>query len=107
MKVIEFDFSFPLGPLNPHDCFQRSESHGHVARIRGDALFALPEDGVNAIETFKRATAAAGLSFIALRKSRIVKIKTASPLHQITTYRRHVAQLRTGTCHQSFTQDRV
>src|SRR4051794_13819776 len=103
MKFIEFDFAFSLRPLHAYDCFERSERDGHIARVRGDALLALAEDRVDAIKTFKRSTAAAGLPLIALRKSRVVKIKTASPLHQITAHRRHVAQLRTGACYERFT----
>jgi len=81
--------------------------HTHIARMSGNALFALAEDGVNSIVTVNRAAAAARIPFIARWELRIVEIIAASSLQKIAADRGHVAQLRTCTRQQRFTQNRI
>ena len=75
--------------------------------MRGDALVALAEDGVDAIVPLERAAAAARFAFIASRKRRIIKIVTARALQKIAAHRRHVPQLRTCAGEKRFAQNRI
>src|SRR5207237_10048113 len=107
MKITERDLSFALRAAHAHNRIERGERDTHVARVSGDALFALAENRVNTIVTFERAAAAAGFAFVACRKRRIVKVITARPLQQITAYSRHVASLRNRYAQERLAQNRV
>ena len=91
MKITERNLPFGIWAAHAHDRVERGERDTHVARVSGDALFALAENGVDAVVAVDRAAAAAGFALVARRKRRIVKVITARPLQQITAYRRHVA----------------
>ena len=103
MKICKRNFAFAFRSLNPHDRFERGQRDVHVARVRRDALLALTENRVDPIVTLERATAAAGIALVALRKGRVVEIITARSLHEIPADRRHVAQLRARAREQRLT----
>ena len=75
--------------------------------MSGNALLALAKDRVNPIVTVKCAAAAARISLIARWKCRIIEIIAAGSLEKIAANGGHVAQLRTRTGQQRFTQNRV
>src|SRR5438270_4877818 len=95
MKIRESNFAFSVLAAHAHDGIERCERDAHIARMRRDALFALTENRMNSVVTFKSAAAAAGLAFVASRKRRIVKIITARALQKIAAHSRHVTKLRT------------
>ena len=78
-----------------------------MIRMRGDALVALPENGVHAVVALERAATAARLAFVARGKIRIVEIGAARALQKISAGRRAIAQLRTRPREQRFAQHRV
>src|SRR2546423_5782199 len=93
MEIVELDFAFTFRTLHAHDRIKGGERDTHIARMRGDALLVLAENGVDAIVSVDRAAAAARIAFIARRKRRIVEIITAGSLQKIPTDRGHVTQL--------------
>ena len=107
MKIDERNFAFAFRTTDAHDRIERGERDRHVARIRRDALLALSQNRVNAVESFERAASASRFAFVARGKCRIVKIITARALHEISADCRHVAQLRTGPGEERLAQDRI
>jgi hypothetical protein len=107
MKITERDLSFAIWAVRAHDCVERRERNAHVARMRGNALFALAENGVNSIVTIECPAATTGFAFVTRWKGWIVKIKAPRPLHQIPTDRCHVAQLRTCARKECLAQNRI
>src|SRR5262245_6864160 len=94
MKLNDRDLPFAIGTAHAHHRVERREGDAHVARMRGDALFALAENGVNAVVTIECSATAAWFPFVTCRKRRIVKIIATRSLHQIPADGCHVAQLR-------------
>ena len=80
MKIGKWNFALSIRSLHTHDSVESSHRHAHVTWMRRDALVALSENGMNAIESFERTAATARFPLIAGRKSWIVKIITAGPL---------------------------
>src|SRR5205809_4365217 len=107
MKIREGKLPFALWTAYADDRIERGQGHAHIARMSGDALFALAEDGVNPIVTVNRAAAAARIPFIACWKRRIVEIIATGSLQKIAADGGHVSQLRTCTRQQRLTQNRV
>ncbi len=107
MKICERNFSFTIRTPHAHDRVERGKRDAHVARVRGDAVVALSENGVNTIVTVDRAASASGLALIARWKGRIVKVVTARALQKISTDGRHVSQLRACARKQRFAQNRI
>src|SRR5205085_8962923 len=103
MKICERNFAFAFRSADANDRVEGGEGNAHVARMRRDALFALAENGVDAIVTIDRAATAPGIPFVACGKGWVVEIITARALQKIAADRRHVAQLRTRTRKQRFT----
>src|SRR5439155_12158945 len=95
MKITERDLPFAIRAMYVHDGVECGERDAHVAGMSSDALFALPENGVNSVVAVDRATAATEFPFVTRRKRRIIKIIATRPLHQIPAHGCHVAQLRT------------
>src|SRR5438067_4387332 len=58
MKIRERNFPFAFRTAHAHDCIERGQCHAHIARMSGNALLALAEDGVNSIVTVNRTAAA-------------------------------------------------
>jgi hypothetical protein len=107
MKIPELNLSFAFRAAHTHDRIKSCQRDTHIARMCGNALFALAENRVNTIVTIERPATAAGFALVACRKRRIVKVITARALQQIAAYRRHVAQLRTRSRKERFAQNRV
>src|SRR5437879_368161 len=107
MKVAHRNLALTIRAPHAHDRVERGKRDTHIARMRGDAVVALSENGVNTIVTVDRATSACGLAFIARRKGRIVKVVAARALQKISTDGRHVSQLRAGSREQRFAQNRI
>src|SRR4030095_519411 len=85
-KTMEFgDVNLPFTARSayPDDRVERCERDVHVAWIRGDALIALTQNRVNAIESVQGAAAAARIAFVAAGERRIGKVVAARALHQI------------------------
>src|SRR5207253_9282580 len=99
MKIREWNFAFAFRTAHADDRIERGQCHAHIARMSGNALFALAEDSVNAIVTVNRTAAAARIPFIARWTRRVVEIIAASSLQKIAAYCGHVAQLRARTGH--------
>src|SRR5437868_10979481 len=80
MKIGKWNFALSVRCLHPHDSIEGSHRHAHVTWMRRDALVALSENGMNAIESFERAAATARYPLVTGRQGRIVSIITAGPL---------------------------
>src|ERR1700752_4474242 len=83
MKISKGNLAFDFWSAYAHHRIQRGERDAHVARMGSDALLALAENRVDAIVTLDSAAAAAGISFVARRKRRVVKIIASRPLQKI------------------------
>jgi hypothetical protein len=60
MEITERDLPFATRAAHAHDRVERNERDAHVARVRGDALFALAENGVNPMVTIECPAATTG-----------------------------------------------
>ena len=107
MEFVEGNRPFAIRSPEPHDRFERGEGDTEIARMCRDAVFALAEDRVNPIVALNGRAAASWDAFIAHRKSRIVKIITARPLHEIASGGGKIAQLRAGPGKQRFADHRI
>src|SRR6266566_4584720 len=67
MKVDHRNLALTIRPAHAYDRIERGKRDAHVARVRGDAVVALSENGVNTIESFDRAATASGIALIARR----------------------------------------
>src|SRR5438876_8327137 len=85
MKIAYRNLALTIRAPHAHDRFERGKRDAHVARVRGDAVFALAENGVNAVVAVDRAASASRLALIARRKCRIVKVVAARALQKIST----------------------
>src|SRR4051794_33637432 len=103
MKIRERNFAFASGTAHPDNRLQRGQRYTHIARMSGNALVALAENGVNTVVTFDCAAAAPRIPLVARWKRRIVKIIAPRSLQKISANCRHVAQLRAGAREQRFT----
>jgi hypothetical protein len=66
-----------------------------MRRLR--SIVGLSEDRVDAVEAIHRRTARARHTLVACRKDGIHKVIAAGALHQVSSRRGHVPQLRTGS----------
>ena len=95
VEIAERNHALAGGTGDAHLGIERGERHAHVGRMRGDAVFAGAEDGVNAVDAADRRAARAGLALVAGRHG-VIEIGAARTLHQIAAGRSHVAQLLRG-----------
>ena len=77
MEIVELDFAFTFRTLHAHDRIKRGERDTHIARVRGDALLVLAENGVDAIVSVDRAAAEAELAAAKGYKHNSFKIELA------------------------------
>src|SRR6202789_3807503 len=80
--------------LQVDDRIQRNESNAHVRRVRRDAHCRRTEDGLVAIEPLYGVAAGTRCTLIAARTVSVVKIAATRSLQEISTYGRHVPNLR-------------
>ena len=85
---------------------QYRERDAHVRWVDRDAGFARTEDRVHAIVAVNGGAAAAGLSFVAGRRS-VVEVMAARTLEEISACRGHVAQLLRGAGHDRAGENRI
>src|SRR5436190_1710393 len=104
MKITNGNRAGAFGALDLHNSIEGRERHIHVARVRRNALLALPKNGMNAIEPIQRAATAAGIALVALRKRRVVKIVTTRSLQEIAAGCGKISQLWTSPSQQRLTQ---
>src|SRR5205814_1525749 len=107
MKIRERNFAFAFWTAHVDERIERGQCYAPIARMSGNALFALAEDGMNPIVAVNRAAAAARIPFIARWKRRVVEIIAAGSLQKIAADSGHVAQLWARTGQQRFTQNRI
>src|SRR6266576_5833462 len=74
MKVGHRNFALTIRTPHAYDCIERGKRDAHVARMRGDAVVALSENGVNTVVAVESAASASWIALIARRKCRIVKV---------------------------------
>src|SRR5207247_11147815 len=72
---------------------ERSERHGHIRRIHGDALLACAENRVHAIRALACRAPRAGVALVARRERTIGEVSATRALQQIAAHARHVAKL--------------
>ena len=102
-------------PPGPDEIDRRVERHqglGEIAGIGGDAGLADAEHGVDAVDTFHRGAARAGIALVAVGIRGVAKISAAGALENIAAEARHVADLLAGgelerlRDHRAVAQDR-
>ncbi|GAA3114080.1 hypothetical protein GCM10020001_036580 [Nonomuraea salmonea] len=106
MEVCQGDAAGAVEAAYLDDGVQRGERHGHVGRVRGDAVVAHAEDRRAAVEPVERVAAGAALALVAGGVS-VVEVRAAGALEQVAADGGHVAQLRRGPGEQRLRQHRV
>src|SRR5712671_2373535 len=66
--------------------------------MRGNALLACTEYGVDAVEPIACSASRSRIALITRWKRRIIEIVAARPLHEVAADARHIAQLRRSSC---------
>src|ERR1700688_1611090 len=93
MKIGNWNRAFALAAAYADGSLQCGEGNTHVRGMSGNAFFAGSENGVCAIESFKSSASASRSTFVALRKTRVHKVRAARALEQIAAVSSKVAKL--------------
>ena len=101
MQLVERDLAPARPALDLDDGVERDERHAEIRRVRGDAVLAPAEHGMQPVLAAARVAARAGLALVA-GAGGVVEIGAARPLQQIAADGRGIAQLRRRAGQQRF-----
>src|SRR6185437_656879 len=65
MKLLERDAALAVRAVHDHDGVERNQRHGEIGGVRGDAMVAAAEHGMEAVLALERGAAAARLALVA------------------------------------------
>src|SRR5215212_12259413 len=88
------------------DRLERGQRHGHVRRVRRDAMLALAENGVDAVDPRDGGATGAGLTLVA-GGLRVVEVVAPGALVEVAPRGGGVAQLRRGAGQDRAGQERI
>jgi len=79
--------------LHMDDCLKGHQGHGHIARMRRDAVLASAQNCVGTVVTGDRRAPRAWITLVALGEAGVAKVGAAGALQKIASSSRHVPQL--------------